>query len=120
MCVHRTVHNIIVAHNITQNRPDSFSRYPADDHHSSDDVYLREEGTPKTSQYSNALVGNSLPEDLFVSSLTVAAFARHSKACFLPDLAQMRTLFCALHLCSIFLIFLLVVIAADKTVRDVA
>ena len=35
---------IIVAHNIAQNRPDSFPPYPPDDHHSSDDVYLREGG----------------------------------------------------------------------------
>jgi len=34
----------IVAHNIAQNRPDSFPPYPPDNHHSSDDVYLREEG----------------------------------------------------------------------------
>jgi len=32
----------IVAHNIAQNRPDSFPPYPPDDHHISDDVYLRE------------------------------------------------------------------------------
>ena len=32
----------IVAHNITQNRPDSFPPYPPDNHHCSDDVYLRE------------------------------------------------------------------------------
>jgi len=32
----------IVAHNIAQNRPDSFSPYPPDNHHCSDDVYLRE------------------------------------------------------------------------------
>ena len=36
----------IVAHNIAQNRPDSFSPYPPDNHHSSDDVYLREGGEP--------------------------------------------------------------------------
>ena len=42
MCVHRTVH--IVAQNIAQNRPDSFPPYPPDNHHSSDDVYLREGG----------------------------------------------------------------------------
>jgi len=35
----------IVAHNIAQNRPDSFPPYPPDDHHISDDVYLREGGT---------------------------------------------------------------------------
>jgi len=34
----------IVAHNIAQNRPDSFPAYPPDNHHSSDDVYLREGG----------------------------------------------------------------------------
>ena len=34
----------IVAHNIAQNRPDSFPPYPPDDHHCSDDVYLREGG----------------------------------------------------------------------------
>jgi len=35
----------IVAHNIAQNRPDSFPPYPPDNHHCSDDVYLREGGT---------------------------------------------------------------------------
>jgi len=33
-----------VAHNIAQNRPDSSPPYPPDNHHSSDDVYLREGG----------------------------------------------------------------------------
>jgi len=32
----------IVAHNIAQNRPDNFPPYPPDNHHCSDDVYLRE------------------------------------------------------------------------------
>jgi len=45
MYVHRTVH--IVAHNIAQNRPDSFPPYPPDNHHISDDVYLREGGKKK-------------------------------------------------------------------------
>ena len=35
----------IVAHNIAQNRPDNFPSYPPDNHHCSDDVYLREVGT---------------------------------------------------------------------------
>ena len=35
----------IVAHNIAQNRPDNFPPYPPDNHHDSDDVYLREGGT---------------------------------------------------------------------------
>ena len=34
----------IVAQNIAQNRPDSFPPYPPDNHHCSDDVYLREGG----------------------------------------------------------------------------
>jgi len=34
----------IVAHNIAQNRPDSFPPYPPDNHYRSDDVYLREGG----------------------------------------------------------------------------
>jgi len=32
----------IVAHSIAQNRPDNFPSYPPDNHHCSDDVYLRE------------------------------------------------------------------------------
>ena len=45
----------IVAHNIAQNRPDSFPPYPPDDHHSSDDVYLREGGDLRPSgQPTNA------------------------------------------------------------------
>ena len=38
----------IVAYNIAQNRPDSFPPYPPDNHHSSDDVYLREGGSHNT------------------------------------------------------------------------
>jgi len=34
----------IVAHNIAQNKHDSFPSYPLDNHHSSDDVYLRKGG----------------------------------------------------------------------------
>jgi len=34
----------IVAHNIAQNRPDNFPPYPPDNHHRSNDVYLREGG----------------------------------------------------------------------------
>jgi len=34
----------IVAHNTAQNRPDNFPSYPPDNHHCSDDVYLREGG----------------------------------------------------------------------------
>jgi len=48
----------IVAHNIAQNRPDSFPPYPPDNHHCSDDVYLREGGRKKieiTGQKYNGL-----------------------------------------------------------------
>ena len=38
----------IVAHNIAQNRPDNFPSYPPDNHHCSDDVYLRDSLSPKT------------------------------------------------------------------------
>jgi len=34
----------IVAHNIAQNRPYNFPLYPPDNHHCSDDIYLREGG----------------------------------------------------------------------------
>jgi len=43
----------IVAHNIAQNRPDSFPPYPPDNHHISDDVYLREGGYGRK-QYSSS------------------------------------------------------------------
>ena len=41
----------IVAHNIAQNRPDNFPPYPPDNHHISDDVYLREGGLPTASMH---------------------------------------------------------------------
>ena len=44
----------IVAHNIAQNRPDSFPPYPPDDHHSSDDVYLREGGVLSSNMSSTS------------------------------------------------------------------
>jgi len=40
----------IVAHNIAQNRPDSFPPYPPDNHHISDDVDLREGGVNQWSK----------------------------------------------------------------------
>ena len=45
-----SVHNVcsslctVVAHNTAQNRPDNFPSCPPDNHHCSDDVYLRERG----------------------------------------------------------------------------
>ena len=46
-----------VAHNIALNRPDSFHSYHGDNHHCSDDVYLREGGLWW-------FIGKSLPENL--------------------------------------------------------
>jgi len=43
----------IVAHNIAQNKPDSFPPYPPDNHHISDDVYLREGGKQKDTLLSD-------------------------------------------------------------------
>jgi len=48
----------IVAHNIAQNRPDSFPPYPPDNHHISDDVYLREGGC--ITEHSTVLIIFSL------------------------------------------------------------
>jgi len=46
-----------VAHNIEQNRSDNFPSYPPDNHHCSDDVYLREGGaTPAQLHASNCLL----------------------------------------------------------------
>ena len=46
----------IVAHNIAQNRPDNFPSYPPDNHHRSDDVYLREGGYDTIQSYRSRSV----------------------------------------------------------------
>jgi len=46
----------IVAHNIAQNRPDSFPPYHPDNHHYSDDVYLREGGRSEVNFYCKLLM----------------------------------------------------------------
>jgi len=43
ICVYSSLCTI-VAHNTAQNRPDNFPSRPPDNHHCSDDVYLRERG----------------------------------------------------------------------------
>jgi len=45
MCVHCTVHNCCT--HTTHNGPENFPSYTPDNHHCSDDVYLRE-GATKT------------------------------------------------------------------------
>jgi len=47
----------IVAHNIAQNRPDSFPPYPPDNHHISDDVYLREGGITVLGRWADSSLG---------------------------------------------------------------
>ena len=54
----------IVAHNIAQNRPDNFPSYPLDNHHCSDDVYLREGGARPIEGLECA----SLPNAVFAAS----------------------------------------------------
>jgi len=52
----------IVAHNIAQNRPDSFPSCPPDNHHSSDDVCLREGDTWTTEVVGKIFIrGNKKP-----------------------------------------------------------
>ena len=59
-CVHFTVH--IVAHNIAQNRSDNFPSYPPDNHHCSDDVYLRERGNKSTNITCGMFVNKATDE----------------------------------------------------------
>ena len=56
----------IVAHNIAQNRPDSFPPYPPDNHHCSDDVYLREGGCCRLYKqlWRSAVIMTTLCNDL--------------------------------------------------------
>ena len=42
ICVCIALFTITVGHNTAQNRPDNFPSYPPDNHHCSDDVYLRQ------------------------------------------------------------------------------
>ena len=65
----------IVAHNIAQNRPDSFSPYPPDNHHCSDDVYLREGGISSSRSSSSRLVAPS------VVSFSQQTMAIHTHFC---------------------------------------
>ena len=52
----------IVAHNIAQNRPDSFPPYSPDNHHCSDDVYLREGGSSNEANMQNLLKFAGVPQ----------------------------------------------------------
>ena len=58
----------IVAHNTAQNRPDNFPSCPPDNHHCSDDVYLREIGGIKKSIRSVKKLSDEVPAWLSVCS----------------------------------------------------
>jgi len=59
-----------VAHNIGRNRPDNFPSYPPDNHHCSDDVYLRE-GGGKQYLKANIVDGcNQMSDVLFKQQMT--------------------------------------------------
>ena len=62
----------IVAHNIAQNRPDNFPSCPPDNHHCSDDVYLRERG----GEGIVALVDSYRPTIRFLASSCVMPVTR--------------------------------------------
>jgi len=68
----------IVAHNIVQNRPDSFPPYPPDNHHCSDDVYLREGGTAESRMHlvSRKLVSSEAQHETGVSECYLGVFRR--------------------------------------------
>jgi len=65
----------IVAHNIAQNRPDSFPPYPPANHHSSNDVYLTEGGRCSARDRPQGCKNRSLPLPCrtccFLSALTL-------------------------------------------------
>jgi len=56
----------IVAHNIAHNRPDNFPSYPPNNHHCSDDVYLREGGMIPKGRY---VVPAMTPKGRYVASI---------------------------------------------------
>jgi len=69
----------IVAHNIAQNRPDSFPPYPPDDHHISDDVYLREGGLKCAARDSLEIGRKKSP--FWHQSTTLSGYIFGTKAC---------------------------------------
>jgi len=69
-----------VVHNIAQNRPYNFPFYPPDNHHCSDDVYLREGGYGSL-KYRTQKIAISAPSDNFsrVASLQLRHIATIGK-----------------------------------------
>jgi len=68
ICVHNALCTI-VAHNIAQNRPDNFPSYPLDNHHCSDDVYLREGGRQEHEQEQSGIEQVEALADISLSAL---------------------------------------------------
>jgi len=60
-----------VAHNTAQNRPDNFPSCPPDNHHCSDDVYLREAGMLVSHHNDHVLAGVSRTISMPVTKATV-------------------------------------------------
>ena len=80
----------IVAHNIAQNRPDSFPPYPPDNHHYSDDVYLREGGTSQPDAHCSSQYPN---DSLFTSDGNDTSSTKSTE----PQTTEISTyIFCAL------------------------
>ena len=70
----------IVAHNIARNRPDNFPSYPPDNHHCSDDAYLRE-GEGFTDRSSHLTSGSDFDSATTFGALPSSLFnAEHLKA----------------------------------------
>ena len=58
---------------VAQNRPDSFPPYPPDDHHSSDDVYLREGGAEQCERCFSGYTNESYLGDRSMPAQTSVA-----------------------------------------------
>jgi len=68
----------IVAYNIPQNTPDNFSSYPPDNHHCSDDVYLREGDDDDDDDDNSWYRGNRVYRPT-LDSLTDCTAVRHPR-----------------------------------------
>ena len=67
----------IVAHNTAQNRPDNFPSCPTDNHHCSDDVYLRERGYTKYTHWQSTKIQQ---QKTSVTTTTIPEVGRYDNA----------------------------------------
>jgi len=75
----------IVAHNTAQNRPDNFPSYPPDNHHCSDDVYLRKGGPPLTEYARWTLCGTKKQFGRDTIQDAINKEKKHCLMAFFPD-----------------------------------